>query len=123
MGENKKIKRKLHRNFEKELLKKISKLEEMNKNLNRLVQGTILNEMVKDIHRNNLDKKFQGLLSICSGCKKIKDKKGYWNLLESYIENHSDVEFTHGICPECSDKLYGNENWYLDLKKRKNLYK
>jgi len=121
MGANKKIKRKIHRKLEKKFWKRICELEEMNKNLNRLVQGSILNEMIKDIHRNNLEKQFQGLLSICSSCKKIKDKKGYWNLLESYIESHSDVEFTHGICPECSDKLYGKENWYMDLKNRKNI--
>ena len=60
-----------------------------------------------------------GLLPICSNCKKIRDDQGYWNLLESYIESHSEAEFSHGMCPECSDQLYGNEDWYIDMKKDK----
>mgnify|MGYP001024006901 CR=1 FL=1 len=51
-------------------------------------------------------KKLSGLLPICSACKKIRDDKGYWNQLEGYIQEHSEVEFTHGICPECARKLY-----------------
>ena len=51
-------------------------------------------------------KTLRGLLPICSYCKKIRDDKGYWNRLESYIRDHSGAEFTHGICPECLKKLY-----------------
>ncbi len=51
-------------------------------------------------------KTLSGLLPICSNCKKIRDDKGYWNQLETYLRKHSDIEFTHGICPECSKKLY-----------------
>ena len=47
-----------------------------------------------------------GLLPICSNCKNIRDDKGYWNRLEGYIQDHSDAEFTHGICPDCIEKLY-----------------
>jgi hypothetical protein len=47
-----------------------------------------------------------GLLPICSSCKKIRDDKGYWNQLESYITKHSQAEFSHGICPECVKKFY-----------------
>lgn len=47
-----------------------------------------------------------GFLPICSSCKKIRDDKGYWNQLESYISKHSDVEFSHSVCPECARKLY-----------------
>jgi PAS domain S-box-containing protein len=47
-----------------------------------------------------------GLIPICSSCKKIRDDKGYWNQIESYIEEHSAAEFSHGICPECTKKLY-----------------
>ena len=42
-----------------------------------------------------------GLLSICSHCKKICDDEGNWNRLETYIERRSDAEFSHSICPEC----------------------
>lgn len=46
-----------------------------------------------------------GLLPICSGCKKIRDDKGSWRQIETYIKSHSEVEFTHGLCPECQ-KVY-----------------
>ena len=51
-------------------------------------------------------KTLRGLLPICSHCKKIRDDKGYWNQIESYIRDHSGAEFTHGMCPECMKKLY-----------------
>ena len=47
-----------------------------------------------------------GFLPICSSCKKIRDDKGYWNKIETYIRNHSEAEFTHGICPDCAAKHY-----------------
>jgi PAS domain-containing protein len=50
----------------------------------------------------------RGLLSICASCKKIRDNKGSWNQIEAYIRDHSEAEFSHGICPECMKKLYGN---------------
>ncbi len=53
-------------------------------------------------------KKLSGLLPICASCKKIRDDKGYWNQIESYIRDHSEAEFSHGICPECMKKLYGD---------------
>jgi len=48
----------------------------------------------------------QGILPICSFCKKIRDDKGYWNQIEDYIHKHSDAEFSHGICQECVEKHY-----------------
>ena len=58
--------------------------------------------------QNALDKvKFlSGLLPICSSCKKIRDDKGYWQQIESYIREHSEAQFSHGICPDCVKKLY-----------------
>ncbi|MGC2048420.1 MAG: PAS domain-containing protein [Gallionella sp.] len=53
-------------------------------------------------------KTLSGLLPICSSCKKIRDDTGYWNILEQYISEHSDAEFTHGLCPECVRRLYPN---------------
>ena len=47
-----------------------------------------------------------GLIPICANCKKIRDNKGSWNKLETYISNHSEAVFTHGICPECNKALY-----------------
>ena len=51
-------------------------------------------------------KVLSGFLPICASCKNIRDDKGYWSQIESYIENHSEAEFSHSICPECSKKLY-----------------
>ena len=45
----------------------------------------------------------RGILPICSVCKKIRDDQGYWNKLESYLHNHSGVDFSHGYCPECAE--------------------
>jgi len=51
-------------------------------------------------------KVLSGLLPICANCKKIRDDKGYWNKIEGYIRDHSEAEFSHGICPTCARKLY-----------------
>jgi len=51
-------------------------------------------------------KMLSGLIPICAACKKIRDDKGYWQQLEGYIRDHSEAEFSHGICPECQRKLY-----------------
>ncbi len=64
-------------------------------------------------------KTLTGLLPICSNCKKIRDNKGYWNSLEAYFQKHSHVSFSHGMCSECSDALYGGEDWYTEMKKKK----
>lgn len=58
----------------------------------------------------------QGFLPICSSCKKIRDDTGYWNQIEQYIQKHSDAQFSHSICPECLEKLYGKEEWYNEFK-------
>ena len=52
-------------------------------------------------------KTLRGLLPICSSCKKIRDDNGYWNQIEFYIRERSDASFTHGICPDCAEQLYG----------------
>ena len=57
-----------------------------------------------------------GFLPICSSCKKIRDDKGYWNQIETYIGNHSEAEFTHGICPKCAKRLY--PDFYSSTPKR-----
>jgi len=59
-------------------------------------------------------KKLSGLLPICSICKKIRDDQGYWEQIESYIEKHADVDFSHGICPECAKKYYPDLDVYGD---------
>ena len=51
-------------------------------------------------------KTLSGLLPICSSCKKIRDDKGYWKQIETYIRQHSEADFTHSICPKCAKMLY-----------------
>jgi len=51
-------------------------------------------------------KVLSGLLPICASCKKIRDDRGYWNQLEQYIGDHSQAAFSHGICPDCVQRLY-----------------
>jgi PAS domain S-box-containing protein len=48
----------------------------------------------------------RGIIPICSNCKKIRDDKGYWEQVETYVSRHTPAEFTHGLCPECVRKLY-----------------
>jgi hypothetical protein len=51
-------------------------------------------------------RQLHGLLPICASCKKIRDEKGNWQALESYISGHSEAEFSHSICPTCAQSLY-----------------
>jgi DNA-binding NtrC family response regulator len=51
-------------------------------------------------------KLLSGFLPICSSCKKIRDDKGYWQQIEAYIRDHSEAEFSHGLCNECAKRLY-----------------
>ena len=57
----------------------------------------------------------QGLLPICCYCKKIRDDHNYWQQVETYISAHSDTRFSHGICPECFDKVVRPELERLDV--------
>ena len=57
-------------------------------------------------------KTLKGILPICASCKKIRDDKGYWSKIESYISKHSEAKFSHGICPECAKKLYPDLDIY-----------
>ncbi|RMG74162.1 MAG: response regulator [Nitrospirae bacterium] len=59
-----------------------------------------LQEAMKEI------KTLSGLIPICASCKKIRDDSGYWKQVEQYIEEHSQAEFSHGLCPDCAKKLY-----------------
>ncbi len=65
----------------------------------KMLQGKI-DEAVANI------KILGGLIPICSNCKKIRNDSGYWDLLEGYIQSHSEAKFSHGICPDCAKLLY-----------------
>ena len=66
--------------------------------------------LIHDLHDALANvKSLSGLLPICASCKKIRDDKGYWSQVESYIQKHSEAKFSHGMCPDCLKK------WYPDL--------
>jgi hypothetical protein len=50
-------------------------------------------------------KTLRGLIPVCAWCKKIRDDRGYWNEVEAYVAAHSEADFTHGVCPDCTVKL------------------
>ena len=84
----------------------------------------ITDRIQKERERENLISELQaalkkiqqlnGLLPLCSYCKKVRDDKGYWNQIDAYIEEHSEVDVSHSICPECADKYYPDMNLYDD---------
>ena len=84
-------------------INEIKRAEEAREKLIRELQATI--------DKVNM---LRGLIPICANCKKIRDDQGYWSNVESYIANHAEVEFTHGICPDCMEKLYPD---YVKKKK------
>jgi len=64
-------------------------------------------------------KQLQGMLPICAYCKKIRNDRNYWQQVENYITEHSEVKFSHGICPECYEKLVEPEFGKLDYQENK----
>jgi hypothetical protein len=80
-----------------------------------LVEGLLARQKKEEREREDLIaqlteslarvRQLSGLLPICASCKKIRDDRGYWNQLEVYIRDHSEADFTHGLCPDCVGKL------------------
>ena len=54
------------------------------------------------------------IVPICAQCKKIRDDKGYWNNIEAYIQEHSEAFFSHGMCPDCMEIFYGDDECFKD---------
>lgn len=98
--------------------KKKELIDELNRLRKRIARLTGLRDEWKRVRKQQLRtiealraetkgvKILKGLLPICSACKNIRDDNGYWNQLEVYIRDHSEAEFTHGLCPDCMRKLY-----------------
>ena len=106
--------RRTYSQIEKDILEAFSKaitLEEERKlSQERLTQS---NQQLIDKNKELEEalkkvKTLSGLLPICSSCKKIRDDKGYWKQIETYIQDHSEAEFSHGICQECAKKMYSD---------------
>ncbi|WP_068779909.1 MULTISPECIES: PAS domain-containing protein [unclassified Paenibacillus] len=74
------------------------------------------NKLLEQNHLETLAQIYtlHGLLPICAVCKKIRDEHDIWNSIESFLEKHTKVEFTHDICPECIRRLYPEYSSLLD---------
>ncbi len=111
-----------------ELKKNRELLKEFNRELeNRVKERTVeLDHANRELEKalGDLQEAFdnikilKGLIPICASCKKIRDDNGYWNQIENHIESYTDALFSHGVCPECEEKLYGDQDWYKKRKKK-----
>jgi GAF domain-containing protein len=79
--------------------------------LSLITKNTQLEDALKEVRT------LQGLIPICANCKKIRDDKGFWQKVEVYLEERSNARFTHGLCEDCIQKLYGKEKWFKDKDK------
>lgn len=77
--------------------------------LDLISKNSQLEETLKDVRT------LQGLIPICAQCKKIRDDKGFWQKVETYLEERSNARFTHGLCEDCMQKLYGKEKWFKNI--------
>lgn len=86
----------------------------VNKSCRQRSELEVLGEMLSRMweHSRELANQFtqiktlRGLIPICANCKKIREDDGFWNQIESYLEEKTDAQFTHGICPQCAETLY-----------------
>jgi len=104
---------KKHQNHLEEMVKaRTAELEKSNQRLQtEIIERKRLEEkkaqLIEDLKAALTNvKRLKGLLPICANCKKIRDDEGFWEEVDSYFHEHSEVEFTHGICPDCMKMLY-----------------
>jgi hypothetical protein len=90
-----------------------STVEELLSNFRKMIEGNLellyMNRALGDTNKELKDylrelKVLRGTLPICSVCKKIRDERGDWLQLESFVRDRSEAEFTHGFCPECAER-------------------
>lgn len=84
--------------WNRRLVKEIEKRSQLEKKQTELIND--LRQAIAEV------KTLKGIIPICASCKKIRDDKGYWNQVEEYVRNHTEAEFSHGICPDCASHLY-----------------
>ena len=111
--------------LEKKVGERTRDLDEANGKLMQEIEERKRTEAEKEQLIAQLQKAMQevkvlsGFLPICASCKKIRDDTGYWRQIEDYISKHSNALFSHGICPDCSKKLYPEFHEELQRRKKK----
>ena len=89
----------------------------------RKILESSLNRLIRD-HQGELDEAqgtitaLSGFLPICSKCKSIRNDEGYWKEVEQFIEAHTELVFSHGMCEKCANELYGDQGWYKRYKEK-----
>ena len=95
--------------------------ERLLRQLKKLIEANLamvyMNQELGEENRNLKDyieeiRTLRGIIPICTNCKKIRDDQGFWNTVEVYLSQKSDVRLSHSVCPECAKKLYGDKEWY-----------
>lgn len=95
----------------------IYKRYELERKLNQIMLNQAINDKELIEKSMNEIQILRGFLPICSHCKKIKDDKGDWNQLELFIQNNSEAQFSHSLCPECA------QTYYPEFAEKMNLWK
>ena len=91
-------------------------LETLDSVLNSLIRMTVLTTFAYLIDRTAWQTRklsqrvrvLEGILPVCSFCKKIRDQEGHWQSMERFITERSEAQFSHGFCPECGERHYGD---------------
>jgi exonuclease VII small subunit len=83
-----------------ESVKELEKAREVKENLIKELQ-----QLMSEVST------LQGILPMCSCCKKIRNDDGYWDRVENFITEHTEAQFSHGICPDCIKELYSEEDF------------
>ena len=66
-----------------------------------------LNEKVEELELALKEvRSLKGIVPICASCKNVRDDQGYWNRVETYLNEHTEAEFSHAVCPDCMKRLY-----------------
>ena len=77
------------------------------------IRTNLIEELEESLQEANL---LSGFLPICASCKRIRNDQGFWDKIEKYITEHSQAKFSHGICPDCAQKLY--PDLYKEIKEK-----
>jgi hypothetical protein len=102
----------LRQELEQRVEQRTAELRRINEELTREVADRIRAEQQREEVIDALKlalvhvKRLSGLLPICASCKRIRDDQGYWQQLEAYLSEHTEAQFSHGICPDCAKRLY-----------------